>query len=69
MHSSAWGTGRSATGTDDDHAPERSDVAAGVLAAGAHGDYGLLTLLVTDSQPGLEILHKGVWRRIPPAGP
>ena len=37
------------------YAPERSNVASGVLAAGAHSDYGLLTFLATDAVPGLEV--------------
>lgn len=30
----------------------------------AHTDYGLITLLATDGQPGLEVLLDGVWRPI-----
>jgi len=39
----------------------------GVFAAGAHSDYGVLTVLITDQNPGLEILTKhGVWMPVPP---
>lgn len=41
------------------YAPVVSDPAAGVFAAGAHSDYGLLTLLATDDQPGLQIQPRG----------
>ena len=37
------------------YAPEPSAPHAGVFAAGAHTDYGMLTLLATDAQPGLQI--------------
>ena len=33
----------------------------GVFGAGAHSDYGLMTILATDGTPGLEILHDGEW--------
>ena len=33
----------------------------GVFGAGAHSDYGLMTILATDGTPGLEILHEGAW--------
>lgn len=39
----------------------------GIFAAGAHSDYGMITLLLTDSNPGLEILLNGKdWTKIPP---
>lgn len=35
--------------------PQVSDPGAGVFGAGAHSDYGMLTLLATDSVPGLQV--------------
>jgi isopenicillin N synthase-like dioxygenase len=44
-----------------------SDVASGVFGAGAHTDYGLLTLLSTDENPGLQIWYKDQqWIDVPP---
>ncbi|OQR81397.1 hypothetical protein THRCLA_11773 [Thraustotheca clavata] len=43
-----------------------SDVDNGVFGAGAHSDYGLLTLLSTDDTPGLEIYHNESWIQVPP---
>ncbi|EFJ48980.1 hypothetical protein VOLCADRAFT_59825, partial [Volvox carteri f. nagariensis] len=34
---------------------ERSDPGAGVFGAGAHSDYGMLTILATDDVPGLQV--------------
>jgi isopenicillin N synthase-like dioxygenase len=45
---------------------EKSDAAKGILGTGAHSDYGLMTFLVTDATPGLEVLHEGVWQRVVP---
>jgi isopenicillin N synthase-like dioxygenase len=45
---------------------EKSDVAKGILGTGAHSDYGLMTFLVTDATPGLEVLHNGTWQRVVP---
>ncbi|KAJ8602277.1 hypothetical protein CTAYLR_003681 [Chrysophaeum taylorii] len=36
------------------------------LGAGAHADWGTLTLLVTDGVPGLEIQRDGEWIPVPP---
>lgn len=48
------------------YSEKKSNPTSGVYAAGAHSDYGFITLLVTDDQPGLEILDKdGVWQPIP----
>lgn len=33
----------------------------GVLGAGPHSDYGMLTLLLTDGTPGLQIQQGGAW--------
>jgi isopenicillin N synthase-like dioxygenase len=32
----------------------------GVFGAGAHSDYGMLTLLATDEVPGLQVSHGGL---------
>ncbi|KAG7390130.1 hypothetical protein PHYBOEH_007146 [Phytophthora boehmeriae] len=48
------------------YAPEKSDVAAGVFGAGAHTDYGLITLLSTDTTGGLQIFHEEKWIDVPP---
>jgi isopenicillin N synthase-like dioxygenase len=34
----------------------KSNIENGIFACGAHSDYGMLTLLATDDQPGLQIL-------------
>jgi isopenicillin N synthase-like dioxygenase len=39
--------------------------ANGVFAAGAHTDYGMLTLLATDGVPGLQILKNHTWLDVP----
>ena len=36
------------------------------MSAGAHTDWGMLTVLATDSVPGLQIYHAGAWRDVPP---
>lgn len=38
----------------------------GLYGCGAHCDYGVLTLLVTDGTPGLQILKEGAWHDVPP---
>ncbi|OQR99495.1 hypothetical protein ACHHYP_05973 [Achlya hypogyna] len=43
-----------------------SDVSSGIFGAGAHSDYGLLTLLSTDNTPGLEIYVEQQWVPVPP---
>ncbi|ETW06478.1 hypothetical protein, variant [Aphanomyces invadans] len=43
-----------------------SNVDDGVFGAGAHTDYGLLTLLSTDENPGLEIYYNQEWIPVPP---
>jgi len=49
------------------YAAERSDPAEGVFACGAHSDYGMITLLLTDDNPGLQIFTKdGEWIDVPP---
>ena len=40
---------------------------SGELGAGAHADWGALTILATDGQPGLEVEHPdGGWLPVPP---
>lgn len=43
------------------YSAEHSDPQQGVFGAGAHTDYGLLTLLSTDGVPGLQVYLKGEW--------
>jgi isopenicillin N synthase-like dioxygenase len=44
-----------------------SDESQGRFAAGAHSDYGMLTMLTTDGVPGLQICTDGTsWRDVPP---
>ena len=43
-----------------------AEVGAGQLGAGAHTDYGAITLLFQDQVPGLELRDKqGVWQPVP----
>lgn len=37
-----------------------------MYGCGAHCDYGVLTLLVTDGTPGLQILKDDGWHDVPP---
>jgi len=48
------------------YSAEVSRLDNGVMAAGAHTDYGMITLLLLDDQPGLQICHKGEWLDVPP---
>jgi isopenicillin N synthase-like dioxygenase len=48
------------------YASETSQPDQGVFACGAHSDYGMITLLLTDSNPGLQINFKGEWIDAPP---
>mmetsp|Transcript_10334 Transcript_10334/g.14589 ORF Transcript_10334/g.14589 Transcript_10334/m.14589 type:complete len:325 (+) Transcript_10334:134-1108(+) len=49
------------------YASEKSNPEKGVFACGAHSDYGMITLLLTDENPGLQILTKqGEWVDVPP---
>mmetsp|Transcript_15324 Transcript_15324/g.18652 ORF Transcript_15324/g.18652 Transcript_15324/m.18652 type:complete len:344 (-) Transcript_15324:124-1155(-) len=51
---------------------QKSDPNNGVFACGAHSDYGMVTLLATDEQPGLQILvekndgEETEWLDLPP---
>ena len=38
----------------------------GVFGAGAHSDYGMLTILATDGTPGLQIYQNGKWINVDP---
>ena len=44
---------------------EQSDPSGGVFGAGAHTDWGFLTLLDTNETPGLQINYKGRWVPVP----
>jgi isopenicillin N synthase-like dioxygenase len=48
------------------YAQRQSQPEQGIYACGAHSDYGILTLLLTDEHPGLQILHQGEWIDVPP---
>lgn len=49
------------------YAAEDSHPDEGVFACGAHSDYGMITLLLTDDHPGLQILSKdNHWIDAPP---
>ena len=49
------------------YAREESRPEDGVYACGAHSDYGMVTLLLTDENPGLQIYTKnGEWIHLPP---
>jgi len=48
------------------YSQEKSDPSNGIFACGAHSDWGMLTLLLTDSSPGLQILYNNEWFLVPP---
>lgn len=50
------------------YSPEISNPSVGIFGAGAHSDYGMLTLLSTDTVEGLEIFRRktGEWIRVIP---
>mmetsp|Transcript_18253 Transcript_18253/g.44085 ORF Transcript_18253/g.44085 Transcript_18253/m.44085 type:complete len:319 (-) Transcript_18253:98-1054(-) len=48
------------------YAQRQSQPDKGIYACGAHTDYGILTLLLTDEHPGLQIYHDGQWIDCPP---
>lgn len=49
------------------YAKETSQPKEGIFACGAHSDYGMCTLLLTDANPGLQIFTKdGQWIDVPP---
>ena len=45
---------------------QASDPERGIYAAGAHSDYGMITLLLCDDVPGLQILQEEKWIKVPP---
>mmetsp|Transcript_8179 Transcript_8179/g.14834 ORF Transcript_8179/g.14834 Transcript_8179/m.14834 type:complete len:326 (-) Transcript_8179:164-1141(-) len=49
------------------YSAEQSDEKNGLYACGAHSDYGMITLLLTDENPGLQVkMDDGSWIDIPP---
>ncbi|GMH32693.1 hypothetical protein BSKO_00527 [Bryopsis sp. KO-2023] len=48
------------------YSSEVSDPTKGIFAAGAHSDYGMLTILANDDVPGLQINIKGTWTDVQP---
>lgn len=48
------------------YSAEQSDEKNGLYACGAHSDYGMITLLLTDDNPGLQVKLDGKWIDIPP---
>ncbi|CAB9528406.1 oxoglutarate-Fe(II) type oxidoreductase [Seminavis robusta] len=48
------------------YANETSKPEEGIFACGAHSDYGMITLLLTDHNPGLQIYHNNQWIDVPP---
>jgi isopenicillin N synthase-like dioxygenase len=47
-----------------EHAPAMAAPEPGQMRMGAHTDYGILTLLLADDVPGLQIFRDGVWHDI-----
>ena len=45
---------------------KRSLPEQGIYACGAHTDYGMATLLLTDEHPGLQIFYREEWINVPP---
>ena len=48
------------------YAQRLSDPEKGIFGCGAHSDYGVITLLLTDEHSGLQIFHEGQWIDVPP---
>ena len=48
------------------YAQETSKPGEGVFACGAHSDYGMITLLLTDNQSGLQIKYNEEWVDVSP---
>lgn len=48
------------------YSDETSDSSKGIFSCGAHCDFGMITLLLVDSNPGLEIYYKNQWIPVPP---
>ncbi len=38
----------------------------GIYGAGAHTDWGVLTILATDENPGLQVFSEGKWAHVKP---
>ncbi len=38
----------------------------GIYGAGAHTDWGVLTILATDENPGLQVFSQGKWAHVKP---
>jgi isopenicillin N synthase-like dioxygenase len=49
-----------------ERAPRSPDPLPDQMRMGAHTDYGVLTILLADPVPGLQIFHNGVWRDVVP---
>jgi isopenicillin N synthase-like dioxygenase len=47
------------------YSPALSSPSGGVYGAGAHTDYGMLTILATDGTPGLQVLQNRQWADVP----
>ncbi|GFH46518.1 hypothetical protein CTEN210_02992 [Chaetoceros tenuissimus] len=50
------------------YSDEKSDIDNGVYGCGAHSDYGFVTLLATDDNPGLQIYLNDEWIDVAPIG-
>jgi len=48
------------------YSTEPSDPDAGIYGTGPHCDYGMFTLLMVESQPGLQIFYRNMWVDVPP---
>ncbi|CAM9447850.1 unnamed protein product [Laminaria digitata] len=48
------------------YSSEVSNPEKGVYGAGAHSDYGMMTMLATDDVPGLQVRVNGEWCDVPP---
>ena len=48
------------------YSAEASDERSGLYACGAHTDYGMITLLLTDDNPGLQVKLDGEWIDVSP---
>jgi isopenicillin N synthase-like dioxygenase len=46
------------------HAPDAPDPEPGQMRLGAHTDYGILTVLLADEVPGLEVRRDGGWHPV-----
>ncbi|KAL3472725.1 hypothetical protein BJX99DRAFT_272758 [Aspergillus californicus] len=46
--------------------PQALDASEDQLGTGAHTDFGLVTCLLTDENPGLQVLDNGMWKDVQP---